>query len=375
MKRQEILLGDPFEERIGFARAVRVGPFIAVGGTAPIGEDGATVGVGDPAAQARRCYEIVSTALERAGDGLDDVIRTRTMLTRVQDYAAVAEVRKAVAPARRRASPPWHKAAASISSVLFREASGDPGSSGSRSKGKVFGDLAGPGFAASHPDRVRRLALWDTVPKIDELLAEPVFEMGRQMIEGDWTTYWEGMLKMLDLPSEYAGVRAESISQDNYRRMYDSGVGVDVTPLLRSIRCEALVVGYAKGRYSPPSAARDVAADIEGARLVQLGGSPYVPWYTETIDDVLEAVLPFLDEGALSDRAAPGFQTILFTDHGGCEVKHTGDGIMASVPSAVAAVTAALQIQRELAGGEVRVRVGSTPVNRSPRTMTCSASR
>ncbi len=40
MKRQEILLGDPFEERIGFARAVRVGPFIAVGGTAPIGEDG-----------------------------------------------------------------------------------------------------------------------------------------------------------------------------------------------------------------------------------------------------------------------------------------------------------------------------------------------
>ncbi len=39
-------------------------------------------------------------------------------------------------------------------------------------------------------------------------------------------------------------------------------------------------------------------------------------------------------------------------------MKHTGDGIVASFPSAVAAVTAALQIQRELAGGEVRVRVG-----------------
>ncbi len=45
-------------------------------------------------------------------------------------------------------------------------------------------------------------------------------------------------------------------------------------------------------------------------------------------------------------------------EHGGREVKHTGDGIMASFPSAVSAVTAALQMQRDLAGGEVRVRIG-----------------
>ena len=44
--------------------------------------------------------------------------------------------------------------------------------------------------------------------------------------------------------------------------------------------------------------------------------------------------------------------------HGGEEVKHTGDGIMAAFGSAVAAVEAALQIQRELAGAEVRVRIG-----------------
>ena len=96
MRRHEILLGGPYEERIGFARAVRVGRFVAVGGTAPIGEDGATVGTGDAAAQARRCYEIVRIALERAGASLDAVIRTRTMLTRVEDFTAVAEVRKEV---------------------------------------------------------------------------------------------------------------------------------------------------------------------------------------------------------------------------------------------------------------------------------------
>ncbi len=95
-ERREVLLGGPFEQRIGFARAVRVGAFVAVGGTAPIGEDGETVGVGDAAAQARRCYEIIATALERAGASLDDVIRTRTMLTNVDDFVAVAEVRKTV---------------------------------------------------------------------------------------------------------------------------------------------------------------------------------------------------------------------------------------------------------------------------------------
>ena len=54
--------------------------------------------------------------------------------------------------------------------------------------------------------------------------------------------------------------------------------------------------------------------------------------------------------------------------HGGEEVKHTGDGIIAAFGSAVSAVEAALQIQRELAGAEVRVRGGSTPANPSPRT-------
>ena len=44
--------------------------------------------------------------------------------------------------------------------------------------------------------------------------------------------------------------------------------------------------------------------------------------------------------------------------HGGREVKHTGDGIMAAFPSAVRAVEAAAQIQEELLGGEVRVRIG-----------------
>jgi enamine deaminase RidA (YjgF/YER057c/UK114 family) len=81
------------EKVVGFARAVRVGPFISVGGTAPVGPDGKTVGVGDPAAQARRCLEIIKDALERAGSGMGDVVRTRVLLTRIADWKSVIQVR------------------------------------------------------------------------------------------------------------------------------------------------------------------------------------------------------------------------------------------------------------------------------------------
>ncbi len=87
--RKTISSGSPYEPIIGFSRAVRVGNQIAVGGTAPIGPDGKTVGIGDPAAQTRRCIEIARIALEEAGAGLGDVIRTRIFITRREDWEAI----------------------------------------------------------------------------------------------------------------------------------------------------------------------------------------------------------------------------------------------------------------------------------------------
>jgi enamine deaminase RidA (YjgF/YER057c/UK114 family) len=92
MSRKNVSSGSPYEPIIGFARAVRIGNVIAVGGTAPIGPDRNTVGVGDPGAQARRCLEIIVAALEQAGARKEDVIRTRTFLTRAEDWEAVGRV-------------------------------------------------------------------------------------------------------------------------------------------------------------------------------------------------------------------------------------------------------------------------------------------
>ena len=92
MSRQRVSSGSPYEPRLGISRAVRAGHIIAVAGTAPIGPDGKTVGEGDAAAQARRCLEIIRVALEQAGASLADVIRTRILLTHIEDWERVGQV-------------------------------------------------------------------------------------------------------------------------------------------------------------------------------------------------------------------------------------------------------------------------------------------
>ena len=90
MMRQHARSGSPFEDRIGFSRAVRDGPLVAVSGTAPVWPDGNV----DPdvATQARRCWLIALAALTELGGGTRHVIRTRQLIVDVADAAAVGEV-------------------------------------------------------------------------------------------------------------------------------------------------------------------------------------------------------------------------------------------------------------------------------------------
>jgi enamine deaminase RidA (YjgF/YER057c/UK114 family) len=57
-----------------------------------LGPDGKTVGVGDVGAQTRRCLEIIQAAIEGLGGHLSDVIRTRVLMTRIEDWEKVALV-------------------------------------------------------------------------------------------------------------------------------------------------------------------------------------------------------------------------------------------------------------------------------------------
>jgi enamine deaminase RidA (YjgF/YER057c/UK114 family) len=90
MERRHARSGSPYEETIGFSRAVRVGSTVSVSGTAPVWPDGHVDP--DPAVQARRCWEIVLAALEELGAGVDDVVRTRQYVVRADVADAVGAV-------------------------------------------------------------------------------------------------------------------------------------------------------------------------------------------------------------------------------------------------------------------------------------------
>ena len=88
MNRQRISSGAAFEQRVGYSRAVRVGPHVWVSGTAPI-----MPGDADPPedayAQARVCLDIIGRALAEAGATFEDVVRTRIYVTDAGDIDAV----------------------------------------------------------------------------------------------------------------------------------------------------------------------------------------------------------------------------------------------------------------------------------------------
>lgn len=82
--------GSAFEAAIGFSRAVRTADRVLVAGTAPIWPDGSCPE--DAALQAARCFEIIAAALEHAGAGLAQVVRTRMFITDRADAEAIGAV-------------------------------------------------------------------------------------------------------------------------------------------------------------------------------------------------------------------------------------------------------------------------------------------
>jgi enamine deaminase RidA (YjgF/YER057c/UK114 family) len=91
-KRQTVLTGTVWEERAGYSRVIRVGDQIFVSGTTATDPDGNTVGVNDPAGQARYIMELIKSALEEVDSGLGDVVRWRCYLVNADHWMDVADV-------------------------------------------------------------------------------------------------------------------------------------------------------------------------------------------------------------------------------------------------------------------------------------------
>jgi enamine deaminase RidA (YjgF/YER057c/UK114 family) len=86
-ERRRIASGSPYEDRIGFSRAIAFGNRVLVSGTGPVWPDGSCDP--DPYTQTVRCLEIIEQALAEAGSSLSNVVRTRMFLTDADDADAV----------------------------------------------------------------------------------------------------------------------------------------------------------------------------------------------------------------------------------------------------------------------------------------------
>ncbi len=251
--------------------------------------------------------------------------------------------------------------------------------------------MTGATYASSHPERVSRLVLFGPYVRSNETGFLQAVERTTNLIRTEW-----GMARRLlasyvfpngpvELQRWYSTMLRESVSPEVAAALLETEAAqdIDYTDTLSRIQAPTLVLHQRAGRMVSLSAGQQAAACIPSSRFLPLDAGRDLPG-----PELAELIIGFFDEErgarpeAEPDESAVNLVAILFTDiadstaltqrlgdakaqelvrahnaivrealraHNGSEIKHTGDGIMASFPSASAALDCAIGIQRAVA--------------------------
>ncbi len=242
-------------------------------------------------------------------------------------------------------------------------------------------------LAATHPEQVRRLVLCSTFAKgaPDDVhpgaLGSDVYQVVHDILshwgEGRSVELWNPTRARERLyPRMYAVFERAALSPASALASLKSTLEIDVTALLGAIHAPTLVL-HCREDFVSHEAGRFLADTIPGATFVELPGAEHVPFSGGCSKELIDHVVGFIaEEGSVPPRspAAGTFGTILFVDivgstgkvasvgddrwrelmvrlelavhqlldrHDGEFVKSTGDGYLATFPSADAAVRCA----------------------------------
>jgi class 3 adenylate cyclase len=267
---------------------------------------------------------------------------------------------------------------------------------------------AGPvaiGYAASNPERVSHMVLWCAYARASDIERSPQVRAFRALRGQDWEIYTEAVANItLGRPTgeearQLGAYWRECVTQEGLQAAVNAMDGFDASDDLQRVASPTLVVHVRDAPYPEIGVARSLASRIPDASLVVLGGDSAFPWRVD-MDAALATIVGFLGGGmeAAAPLAKEDVYTILITDmegsttltqrlgdaraqdvlhthnailrdalkaHGGSEIKHTGDGIMASFASASRALECAIAMQRAFARHNesnpdvpIRVRIG-----------------
>jgi class 3 adenylate cyclase len=255
--------------------------------------------------------------------------------------------------------------------------------------GTLMGTIEATVLAARNPERVSRLVLRAPVTGLADWASIPGVAAARAALEHDWEYFTESFAQFVVGWGNPGGHQVAAnlrtiTTREELHALFEAFITLDLLPEYPRIGAATLVEHH-PGYFFPDSYSRRIASMIEDCELVIYSGAG-----SDFQDDFTRA-RSFLAERRPVTADGPGAHTIMFTDivastsltqrlgdtaaqqvvhehdaavraalaeHSGRQIKHTGDGIMATFPSAASALRAATQIQQSTADSGIGIRIG-----------------